>query len=100
MEIRRKIHALLEAVGVMRHQFESGWGNTLTTARLGKCIRGMRHTARGSDSPNRGSLDEIGCIHADVPSYTHDVHSASTVVGLKIPRVGGWFWEHGRWPRI
>ena len=80
-EIWRKVHAILEAVGIVVR---------LPIARLSKWIWGMHHTARISGSPTRDGLDEIRCIHADVPSYTDDVHSAGTAAGWKPESCNSW----------
>jgi len=80
-EIWRKVHAILEAVGIVVR---------LPIARLSKWIWSMHHTARISGSPTRDGLDEIRCIHADVPSYTDDVHNTGTAAGWKPESCNSW----------
>jgi len=36
----------------------------------------MDHIARSLGGSNRGGLDEVGCIHADIPFNTHDAHTS------------------------
>jgi len=61
-----------------RVEFTSALSSTHGERQIGQT------TAQSPDSPIRSGLDEIGWIHADVPSYTPNVHSVGTAAGLKL----------------